>query len=64
MFEDMEYRIAGRTKSILIVSLFALLIWQYSAGHPYTTTAETSAETFVPLLPYIEWCFVRLLNIF
>lgn len=63
MFEDMEYMIAGRTKSILVVSLLALLIWQYSAGHPYTA-AEQEAETFIPLMPYMKWCFVRLLNIF
>lgn len=64
MFEDMEFKIAGRTKSILIVSLFALLIWQYSAGHPYAAGAETNAGTFVPLLPYMKWCIVRFLGIF
>lgn len=63
MFEDMEYKIAGRTKSILIVSLFALLIWQYSAGHPYTSDVKKSVDTFYMILPYIKWCFARLFSV-
>ncbi|MCD7835509.1 MAG: hypothetical protein LUG83_02400 [Lachnospiraceae bacterium] len=64
MFEDMEYKIAGRTKSILIVAFLALIIWQYTDGHPFVETAGTAPEGAVLFSAYVKWCFERLLRVF